>query len=111
EDLVIAPYATVMALMVMPTDATDNLQLLASKGFEGNYGFYEAIDYSAARLPRGQEYALIQSFMVHHQGMSLLSLAYLLLNQPMQKRFEAERQFKATLLLLQERVPQINSFF
>jgi cyclic beta-1,2-glucan synthetase len=44
--------------------------------------------------------------MVHHQGMSLLSLAYVLLNKPMQQRFAAELRFQATLLLLQERVPR-----
>lgn len=109
EDLVIAPYATIMALMVMPPEATENLQLMAQKGFEGNYGFFEAIDYSSARLPRGQEYAIIQSYMVHHQGMSLLSLSYLLLNQPMQKRFINDVQFQATLLLLQERIPRVST--
>jgi len=47
----------------------------------------------------------------HHHGMSLLSLAYLLRDKPMQKLFEAEPQFKATLLLLQERIPKATSFF
>ncbi|MEO6637375.1 MAG: cyclic beta 1-2 glucan synthetase, partial [Ginsengibacter sp.] len=51
------------------------------------------------------------SYMAHHQGMSLLSLAYLLLDKPMQKLFESEPQFKATLLLLQERIPRASSFF
>ena len=52
EDLVIAPYATIMALMVAPEDAYDNLQVMKEKGFEGKYGFYEAIDYTPSRLPR-----------------------------------------------------------
>ena len=106
EDLVIAPYATMMALMVAPYDACTNLQRMSEDGFEGKYGFYEAIDYTPARIPRGQTSALIESFMVHHQGMGFLSLAYLLLDQPMQKRFVAELQFQATLLLLQERIPK-----
>ncbi|MFT3705746.1 MAG: glucoamylase family protein [Agriterribacter sp.] len=109
EDLVIAPYATIMALMVMPVEAVENLQLMSSKGFEGNYGFFEAIDYTSGRLPRGQEYAIIQSFMVHHQGMSFLSLSYLLHNQPMQKRFVNDVEFQSTLLLLQERIPRVSS--
>jgi len=62
-------------------------------------------------LPRGQNHAIVYSFMAHHQGMTLLSLAYLLLDQPMQKLFEAEPQFKAALLLLQERIPKATSFF
>src|SRR5207237_6343506 len=37
---------------------------------------------------------------------SLLSLAYLLLDRPMQRRFESDPLFQATLLLLQERIPR-----
>lgn len=111
EDVVISPYATVMALMVAPEEACKNLEVLVANGFEGEFGFYEAIDYTPSRLPRGQANAVIHSFMAHHQGMSFLSLSYLLLNQPMQKRFEAEAQFQATLLLLQERIPRISAFY
>ncbi|HOY21713.1 MAG TPA: glucoamylase family protein [Cellvibrio sp.] len=106
EDTVIAPYASVMALMVAPEAACDNLRRMSNNGFEGRYGFYEAMDYTPARLARGQTSALVRSFMVHHQGMSLLSLAYLLLNRPMQARFEADPALQATLLLLQERIPK-----
>ncbi len=111
EDSVIAPYASAMALMVEPEKACANLELLSEKGFEGRHGFYEAIDYTPSRLPRGQSSATVFSFMAHHQGMSLLSLAYLLLDKPMQKLFEAEPQFKAVLLLLQERIPKATTFF
>lgn len=111
EDLVIAPYASVMALMVAPERACTNLQQMASMGFEGKYGMYEAVDYTPARLPRGQSFALVQSYMAHHQGMSLLSLSYLLLSQPMQRRFEAEPQFQATMLLLEERIPKATSYY
>jgi cellobiose phosphorylase len=111
EDLVIAPYATEMSLMVNPTEACRNLQLLQKEGFEGKYGFYEAIDYTPSRLPRRQTNVVIRSYMVHHKGMGFLSLAYCLCDQPMQKRFEAEVQFKATLLLLQERVPRVAGFY
>ena len=110
-DLVVAPYATVMALMVSPEPACENLKRLTEDGFEGRFGYYEAIDYTPARVPRGQTCSVIRSFMVHHQGMSFLSLAYLLLERPMQKRFEAEPQFQATLLLLQERIPKVTSFY
>jgi cellobiose phosphorylase len=111
EDLVIAPYATALALMVEPEKACVNLERMASAGFAGRFGFYEAIDYTPSRLPRGLTNVVVRSFMAHHQGMSLLSLAYLLLDRPMQKRFEAEPLFQATLLLLQERIPKSASFF
>src|SRR5450432_2455741 len=111
EDLVIAPYATVMALMVDQEEACKNLYALKEDGFEGKYGFYEAIDYTPARLPRGQSRSIVKSFMVHHQGMGFLSLSYLLLDQPMQKRFGNEPQFRAIMLLLQERIPNATEFY
>jgi cellobiose phosphorylase len=106
EDLVIAPYASVMALMVAPRKACENLQLLASEGRSGTYGFYEAIDYTPTRLPPEKSSVTIRSFMAHHQGMSLLALDNLLHDCPMQRRFMACPMLKAADLLLQERVPK-----
>lgn len=111
DDLVVAPYATVLALMVSPEAACLNLQQLAAEGLEGKFGFYEAIDYTPSRQRRGESSTVVRSYMAHHQGMSLLSLAYLLLDRPMQKRFESEPLFQATLLLLQERIPRTATFF
>ena len=111
EDLVIAPYASALALMVAPEKACPNLERLAAQGFEGRFGFHEAIDYTPSRLPRGQSSAVVRSYMAHHQGMSLLALAYQLLGRPMQKRFESEPMFQATLLLLQERVPKATASY
>lgn len=110
QDLVIAPYASMMALMVAPEAACQNLQRLTELGFSGRYGMYEAIDYTPSRVPRGQDHALIRSFMAHHQGMGFLALDYLLHDQPMQKRFMDDAEFQATLLLLQERIPHIGVF-
>ncbi|MBC7914899.1 MAG: cyclic beta 1-2 glucan synthetase, partial [Pyrinomonadaceae bacterium] len=111
EDLVIAPYASMLALMVSPVKACSNLQLLAREGFEGEHGFFEAIDYTTSRLARGKTNSIVRSYMVHHQGMGFLSLAYVLLNKPMQQRFVSELRFQATLLLLQERIPRTTLFY
>ena len=111
EDLVISPYATIMSLMVAPQDSYDNLQVLKEAKFEGRYGYYEAIDYTSSRLLRRQTHTVIKSFMAHHQGMSLLALSYLLLNRPMQARFESNVEVKSTLLLLQEKIPRITNFY
>jgi len=111
EDLVISPYSTLLALMVAPREAYKNLRDLKEEGIEGAYGFYEAIDYTTTRLLRKEKKVVVYSFMAHHQGMSLLSLAYLILNKPMQKRFESELHFKTTLLLLQERIPRVSTFY
>ncbi len=105
-DLVVAPYATMMALMVAPQEACENLQRLSAEGREGAYGFYEAIDYTPSRLRPDETSTTIRCFMAHHQGMGLLALVYLLRDRPMQRRFMSCPLFKATDLLLQERVPR-----
>ncbi len=109
EDLVIAPYASALALLVEPEEACANLQRLAELGMEGPFGFYEAADYTPARLSRGQSSAIVRSFMAHHQGMNLVALSQALLGRPMQRRFEADLSFQATLMLLQERIPKTSA--
>jgi cyclic beta-1,2-glucan glucanotransferase len=111
EDLVIAPYASMLALMISPLKACNNLQRLSREGLEGEYGFFEAVDYTPSRVPRGSANSIVHSYMAHHQGMSFLSLAYVLLDKPMQHRFESELRFNATLLLLQERIPRTTIFY
>lgn len=111
EDLVVAPYASVLALMVAPREACLNLQRMAAEGFLGKFGFFEAIDFTPARQRRGQQSVAVRAFMAHHQGMSLLALAYVLLDRPMQRRFEAYPPFQANLLLLQERIPRTTTLF
>ena len=111
DDLVVAPYASAMALMIDPASACDNLKTLARDGRMAGYGFYEAIDYTASRLPPGQDSVTVRSFMVHHQGMALLSLDYLLCDRPMQRRFASDPGFRATDLLLQERVPKATAVY
>ena len=111
EDLVIAPYASALALMTEPVEACTNLQRMAGQGYLGQYGFYEAIDFTPSRLSRDENSATVRSFMAHHQGMSLLSLAYVLLDRPMQRRFMANPIFQAADLLLQERVPKAAPFY
>jgi cellobiose phosphorylase len=111
EDLVVAPYASVLALMVEPEAACTNLQALAAIGAEGQFGFVEAVDYTPARQRRGEPHALVRSVMAHHQGMSLLALASVLLDGRMQARFESDPLFRAAVPLLQERVPRASAFY
>lgn len=105
DDLVIAPYASVLALMVLPKAATTNLRTLARKGTVGRFGFYEAVDYTPSRVPADQDSALVRCFMAHHSGMSMLALAYALLGRPMQRRFLSDPRVRAASLLLEERIP------
>ncbi len=106
ENAVIAPYATALAAMVDPGAAARNFARLAAAGALGRYGFYEALDYTPARLPEGKKVAMVRAFMAHHQGMTVVAIANALLDGRMRARFHAEPIVQATDLLLQERTPR-----
>jgi cyclic beta-1,2-glucan synthetase len=106
EDVVVAPYATGLAAMIDATAAVRNFRRLADAGACGAYGFYEALDYTPARLPEGTSVAVVRTYMAHHQGMVLVSLANALQHGRMRGRFHAEPSVQATELLLQERTPR-----
>jgi cyclic beta-1,2-glucan synthetase len=106
EDIVISPYATALAAMIFPSAALANFKRLAKAGGQGQYGFYEALDYTKSRLPEGEDVAVIHAFMAHHQGMSLVALANVLEDGMMRTRFHADPIVQATELLLQERTPR-----
>jgi len=104
NELVISPYSTVMALQTDFRGAYDNLIKLTGEGLEGIYGFYEAADYTKNRIPSEESKAIIKCFMIHHEGMSLMALDNILLNNILQKRFHSLPRVKATELLLQEKI-------
>ena len=106
EDLVIAPYASMLALSVDPQAVMRNIAHLTQQGMLGYAGFYEAVDYTSSRLPVGRKSAVVYSYMAHHQGMSLLALDNYLQNEVMIRRFHADPRVQSVDLLLQEHVPQ-----
>ena len=106
RDLVVAPYATMLAVPLRPHDSLNNLRALAAEGADGRYGFYEALDYTRERVPKGRRLQVVRCYMVHHQGMGLIALVNCLLGNIMVRRFHAEPIVRATELLLQERVPR-----
>ena len=80
EDMVVAPYATALAAMVDPSAATQNFARLAGAGGKGTYGYYEALDYTSSRVSEGKDVAVVRAYMAHHQGMSLVALANVLMD-------------------------------
>ena len=106
DNAVVAPYATALASMVDPQAAAQNFKRLEALGARGRYGFYEALDFTPARVPHGERFAIVRAFMAHHQGMTITAIADALLDGVMRKRFHAEPIVQATELLLQERVPR-----
>lgn len=106
KEMVVAPYASFLALMVQPGAALHNLRVMHKHGFNGRYGFYEAIDFTKERVPVGKRYGLVQSFMAHHQGMSFIALVNSLYDNSLQSRFHSDPMIQAAELLLQERLPE-----
>ncbi|HXN65598.1 MAG TPA: glucoamylase family protein, partial [Candidatus Acidoferrales bacterium] len=106
DDLVIAPYATALAAMFEPASATRNLRRIVAAGGRGAYGFYESLDYTRARVPEGEDHAIVRAYFAHHQGMSIVAFANAVMGGAMRARFHAEPIVKATELLLQERPPR-----
>ncbi len=104
RDLVIAPYASALALRVEPDRALENLSVLAGLDALGPYGFRDAIDYS--RPEPGGDHAVVRNYMAHHIGMSLAALTNLLTDDVWQRRFHADPLVRSAELLLHERIPR-----
>jgi cyclic beta-1,2-glucan synthetase len=105
NDLVVAPYATALALPLKPAASAQNLRTLARRGMRGDYGFYESIDYTRQSDEGGDPGVIVKTYMAHHQGMSLLAIDNLLHDNIMQARFHSDPRVRATESLLYERVP------
>lgn len=105
EDLVISPYASILALNFKAREVVSNMNNLAREGMEGEYGFYEAIDFTTGRLPINMDKGIVKSYMTHHQGMVLLSINNFLNKQVLVERFHRNPEMKSGELLLQEKIP------
>ena len=105
EELVVAPYATALAAMYLPHAAVENFHRLEAIGALGQYGFYEAIDYTPIRLAEGQHFAIVRCYMAHHQGMSLIAFSNVVHDGVMRHRFHKAALIQSADLLLQERIP------
>ena len=106
DDVVVAPYATGLASMVAPGEAAANYRVLTRLGARGQYGFYEAIDFTASRHSRDDRYALVRCYMAHHQGMTIVGIHNAVLDGLMRDRFHTEPMVRSAALLLQERAPR-----
>ena len=105
-ELVVAPYATALAAQIAPRRAVMNFSALESLGARGRYGFIEALDFSPSRRANDEPFVPVQTFMAHHQGMSIVALANVLLNQAAQRWGMANAHIEAMTSLLHERVPK-----
>jgi cyclic beta-1,2-glucan synthetase len=105
DKVVVAPYATLLAVNVAPQEAVQNLQRLASLGLLSDYGYYEAIDFSRQPNREGERGVIVRAYMAHHQGMGFLALTNFLQGNSIQRRFHADARVRAVEPLLHERIP------
>jgi cyclic beta-1,2-glucan synthetase len=104
KDLVVAPYATVLAMLVEPHQAVRNLSALETEGALGPYGFRDAIDYT--RPVPGSKKAVVGAYMAHHIGMSIVAFDNALNRKIWQERFHSDPLVRSAELILQERIPR-----
>ncbi|HKY53840.1 MAG TPA: glucoamylase family protein, partial [Anaerolineales bacterium] len=106
EDLVVAPYASILALPFAPQAVMQNLEWFEKLKMWGLYGLYESADFTPERLKTGEDHAIVRSYMVHHQGMILMSLSNYLFHKRMVRRFHSDLRIQSIELLLQEQTPE-----
>lgn len=106
EDMVVASYGSIMALLYEPKNVIDNIKRLEKEGMYSKYGFYESIDYTPIRMPKGKNKAIVKTYMAHHEALILLTINNLFNNNILQKRFSSNPEIEASEILLEEIVPE-----
>ncbi|HEU0293088.1 MAG TPA: glucoamylase family protein [Anaerolineales bacterium] len=105
DNLVVTPYASLLALSLTPQEVLQNLSWFEKHKMWALYGLYESVDFTPERLKIGEQYAVVRSYMAHHQGMIFLSLHNYLFNKLMVRRLHSDPRIKSIELLLQEQMP------
>ena len=106
DELVIAPYATALAASMATGAVLANFTALEKLGARGAYGFIEALDFTRSRQAGNEAFTRVETFMAHHQGMTLVALSNLLLNGVAQRWGMANAHMEAVASLLHERAPR-----
>lgn len=106
EDLVISPYSTVLALVVNPKAALNNIKEMIGLNLLGPYGFYDALDFTRQKSPVGERGVLVAVYMAHHQGMIFSTLNNFLKSNCLIQRFHRDPRIAGVQSLLYERIPK-----
>ncbi|MCI9435480.1 MAG: hypothetical protein HFI86_09495 [Bacilli bacterium] len=100
DEMVVSSYGSIMAIQDYPKDVLQNLKVLEEKGMYSKYGFYEAIDFTPDRISNKQEYAIVKTYMAHHQALILLAINNLINNKILQERFYRESRNKGSRYII-----------
>lgn len=106
DDIVVASYASMLALTEQPKEVIENLKELEKYEMLSKYGFYEALDFTPIRLKKGKKYESVKTYMAHHQALSLLAINNLFKNNIFQNRFHSNPEIEALDILLEEKMPE-----
>ena len=106
DDIVVASYASFLALNEEPKDVIKNLKRLENYNMLNKYGFYESLDFTPIRLRKGKKYEPVKTYMAHHQALILLSINNFFKDNILQKRFNQNPEIEALDILLQEKMPE-----
>jgi hypothetical protein len=106
DSIVVAPYATALALTVDPIGALDNLRSMREMQWLDKFGFYDSADYTRAEIGAPLNREIVRCWMVHHQGMTLASLCNFLSDGFVQRLFHKEPLVAANERILHERLPK-----
>jgi cyclic beta-1,2-glucan synthetase len=106
DELVVAPYATALAAQIAPQRACQNFAALQALAPCTPCGLIEALDFTPARQTGGAAFTPVETFMAHHQGMTIVALANVLLGGTARRWGMADPHVEAVASLLHERVPR-----
>ncbi|HEX5719666.1 MAG TPA: glucoamylase family protein, partial [Thermoanaerobaculia bacterium] len=74
DRLVVAPYASLLALPFDPAGVSHNLDRLLELNALGRYGLFEALDFGPTDAGGPRVPDLVRCYMAHHQGMILTAV-------------------------------------
>ncbi|MHB8136522.1 MAG: glucoamylase family protein, partial [Anaerolineaceae bacterium] len=106
DDLVISPYASLMAVSYSPHAVIHNIDQLINHKMLGLYGVYESIDFTQERLHLDESSVIVSEYMAHHQGMIMMAMVNFFHDEIMVKRMHSDPRIQSVELILQEQIPQ-----
>ena len=103
DEMVVSSYGTILAINEDTENVLENIKILKDYGMYNKYGFYESIDFTPTRVK--DKYAVVKTYMAHHQALILLSINNLFNYNVLQKRFMENPEMQAIKILLEEKMP------